>query len=128
MSRMYDKARAAVRQHYIDLMDDKTKKLRSCALFDVNYGPMGVEYYREASEFPEWPGYMAACDQLLEWARENIQDTWFDVQAELVQTDEPQGYKDEDGEWVEPMWEDYVKLEDRDIRRAVFGDLIGSGM
>jgi hypothetical protein len=90
MSRMYDKARAAVRQHYIDLMDDKTKKLRSCALFDVNYGPMGVEYYREA--------------------------------------DEPQGYKDEDGEWVEPMWEDYVKLEDRDIRRAVFGDLIGSGM
>jgi hypothetical protein len=127
MSRMYDKARAAIRQHYIDLMDEKTKKLRQCALFDVNYGPMGAEYYCEAEGVEDWPGYVKAIDQLREWASENIQTTWFDVQAEFVQTDEPKGFEDEDGEWVEPAWEDYVKLDESDIRRAVFGDLVTSG-
>ncbi len=118
-----DQAKAAVRKHFRDLMDEdeEVKAARTFASYDLWHGPMTADQ-AEAEGYPADWDFETATEILTDWWGSNGGEVWFDSQSGYVETREPQGY-DDDGEWIEPIWEDYVHVEGQDAKRAVFGEL-----
>jgi hypothetical protein len=112
---------SAVRAHFVGKMDKRTKKLLEAAKWDLYYGPatakdVGLKGYT----------YTRAINELNDWWSDNGGDVWYDRQADIVEESEPQAYE-EDGELVEPFWEDYVEVDSSTAKRWVFGRLISDG-
>jgi len=113
-----DKAEEAVRKHFIEEMDDRTKSLRFCALFDLHFGPMGAEYYKDSHEFSDWPGYVSAVSELEAWAEGRIADVWVDLETMFVASLPPDN---------EEMLEEYRHFTTKQVAIAVFRELVTDG-
>ena len=117
-----------VRRHVQALMPARLRKLATAAHWDLMFGPHSRADFR--AEGIRWPGYGEACARLQDWIDSKMpRDLWLDTQADDVLTSEPDGWTDDEtGEYVEPFLEDFVHYEAREIKRVVFGDLIGNGI
>lgn len=119
-STMRDEAEKEISNYVIKKMPDDIKTLRRLALWSLYYGP-SIEG-QDGEE--NWPGWSKAIDIISNWVNDNISDLWYDQQIGEVLNEEPKGYQEEGTEeWIEPMWDDYIKYDSRDVKRIVFGEL-----
>jgi len=127
MATVRSKAEVAVKKYFIDeLMDDRLRGLRHCALFDLHFGPYDADYYSDSADFENWPGYVKAVEELEEWADIHLVPVWFDMQTETIHTKEPQG-DTVDGTWIEPLWEDWICFDKRAVYLVIFDKLVTHG-
>ena len=117
---MSDRAEAAVRKHFMEQMPAAVKHQLSGALMDLYEGPLSKSRAR-AEGIRGWKGFSHAVSVLSDWWDGVGEKVWYDQNADYIETSEPEGFEDEDGEWVEPMWEDYFVFDRRDAAREVFG-------
>lgn len=113
---------SAVRAHFMGMMDKRTVKLLEAAKYDLYYGPatandVGLKGYT----------YPKAIDELNDWWDEHGSEVWYDSQADLVEESEPEAFEDDDGELIEPNWEDYYEVDKSTAKKWVFGRLISDG-
>ncbi len=82
------------------------------ANYDLHYGPGG-----ELAEDESYPGFVSACQRIRE-ALDDFQDLWIDMQAEIVETSEP--------DWNDDGFcqDDYVLYTHKDIMRAYLGSAL----
>ena len=95
-------------------LDRDTTKLIAQATADLYSGPHSERGY---------PGFESAMRSIADDFNDLPSRVWVDTQAGFVQETEPEGWEDEEGEWVEPFWEDYVEYDRSDIQRAALGEL-----
>ena len=108
---MHQKIEQAIRAHYLPLRDERIVKLQNLASSDLYFGPIEAEAEAEDN----WPGFSKACDEIRAWSEEHLDSqVWYDSQAEVIETSEPQVEDDSD-------WEFYVLVERDEIKKAVFG-------
>lgn len=108
-----------MRKHVLELMPEDVKVAVGQALNDLYYGP---SYDEEAASYTE------NLRIIRDWIDSDMPRTlWYDEQSGYVEDQEPEGYEDEEGEYVEPFWEDYRKYETDDIKSLVFGALVTDG-
>lgn len=131
-SRLADKANAAVEAYFEEYLSVETKKAKIDALNDLYFGPQ-AHFDEETDEGTEEVVYRKpytfgkAVKILSDWWDKVGGDVWYDVQSEEVFDKEPKGYEDEDnGEWIEPAWEDYVHYDSSDAKRVFFGSELAS--
>ena len=67
-----------------------------------------------------YPGFTEAC-QIVREGLDDLGEVYIDVQCGGWQDREPEGEEDEEGNWLEPDWEDWIYLERRDAVQAVVG-------
>lgn len=118
----------------------------SYATWDLYHGLSGggLEDEDENGE-PLYLGFTAACALVSDWCNDNLSEVWYDIQSGEVLLSEPKGsYEDcpeydgilsedlntddticpackGDGRvWIEPLWEDYYNLEEKDVKRSLF--------
>lgn len=72
-----------------------------------------------------YPGFTTACNEIRDAFDDLPSTVYVDTQAEYVLESKPEGWRDDDGTWNEPSWEDYVEYDRRGIKRAVLGELAG---
>jgi len=113
-----DQAVKAVREFFFEKMDPRTKSLRGAALWDLHFGPYDAEYYKDAQEVENWPGYTSAVEALETWSGDNISEVWVDIQTMEVLTDTPPD---------DMLGKDIYHFERGDVRRAVFKELVTDG-
>lgn len=98
--------------------------LAYAANHDLYFGPTSEE------DNPDFPGFVAACQQIMEWAQDNVFTVYVDDMSGCISDREPEGYYiDEDGESCDSdedgaTWQDaepYYLYERRDILQALFG-------
>lgn len=142
-----NEARKAVRTEALEMAraTPYEKWLIGQAKFDLWYGPIAPGKIEDDAEYA-WPGYTKALDALAELAERLPSDLWYDEQSGCVSRNAPEpdkcsacggsglyGDGEEceeclgEGEWAVD-YSDYHRFEDRDIRLAVFGDLVGNGL
>ena len=74
------------------------------------------------------PGYTTAIDTIRDWIDSEMPSTlYYDDQSGYVSEDQPEGYEDDEGNWVEPDYGDYREYGQREIKRVVFGALVSDG-
>lgn len=61
---------------------------------------------------------------LRDYLSELPSESWYNQNFGDISRHEPEGWTDEDGEWCEPFWEDYYKLDHRDLVEILFGETI----
>lgn len=114
-----DKLEEAVRRFVFERMDARVEKLRGCALWDLHFGPYGVEYYQETHGLETWPGYSSAVEELENWARDNLSTVWVDAQTmDVIDTEPATADYDSDDLYV---------FERKDVVRIVFKELVSHG-
>lgn len=96
-----------------------TRRLITKTRWDLYNGPLPAEQCepQTPSEKP-FPGFPKAVDEI----RNNLDDIgtlYVDAEAGCWQTNLPEGYEDEEGEWVEP--ESFIQVEPEIIRRQLLG-------
>ncbi len=93
-------------------------RLARLAAHDLYYGPI-----YEPDDGKPWPGFQGALAAIESWMDKNLPATvWVDTEAEFATSVEPEAFETEDGEWIEPPWEDYYKLEGAELFRAAIQD------
>lgn len=112
-----DEVEKAVRKFFFAKMEKRVMGLRSAALWDLNFGPYGADYYKDAQEVENWPGYTSAVEELEAWASENLAKVWVDPQTMEVLETEPE----------EDILSETYGFERRDVARIVFKELIAHG-
>jgi hypothetical protein len=106
----------AVKRYVDDLMPEDVKKARRAALASL-YG-YGAD--------PDGPSYMTALDTIRDWIDSDMPQTlYYDVQSGYVDETEPEGFEDEEGQWIEH--DDYYMYDRGQIKRVVFGALVTDG-
>lgn len=123
MGTLRDEQAKAIKKYFIDQMDERTVKIRDCAIWDLLYGPHTVEYYRDTHDFDDWPGYVSALQHLEEWADANLMTVWVDEDGD-ISTKEPEG-ETIDGDWVEP--EGWSQYDTKSVKSIVFWKLVSDG-
>lgn len=108
----------AVAKYVSDLMPEDVKKAKAAAMHNLYYGPGGDD--------EDAPGYTTALNTMREWIDDEMPQTLYyeDWSGEVLE-DEPEGFEDEEGQWIEP--EDYRMYDRREIKRIVFGALVTDG-
>lgn len=120
---MDDKAKEILAKHVNELMDERLRKLKNMATYDLWYGPVSAE--DAAGEgVADWPGYVAAVRLLEEFWEKQGGEKWVDVDAEFVSDSEPPQF-DEDGN--ECFLEHTYHFSNREAAVAVFGRLVTDG-
>jgi hypothetical protein len=102
---------ALVFDHFQAKVDPQLRKLIAQAKYDLFYGPHTEEGY---------PGWDSAIRQI--GNRVQLGDVWVDTQADLVLESEPEAYE-QDGQWIEPEWGDYIHFDSVAVKKAVLGEL-----
>ena len=96
--------------------------IRGCNA-DLYSGPLSKEDAR-AHGIKAWPGFSKAVALISDWASSELpSELWYNAQYDGIEESEPRGEEFE-GEWQEPMWEDYIHLERHAIYVAVFGSTL----
>jgi hypothetical protein len=111
-----NKCDSLVRAYYVERMPQRIKDVIGAANSSLHFG--GGDALCELEL-----GFESAMEELFTWWDEQPHEVWLDTQCEEVCDKAPEGYTDDDGEYVEPMWEDFIQYELREIKRAVFGEL-----
>lgn len=126
-------------------MDEPTRKLVSQANYDLWYGPVGNGAVGDPAEgdhdWDEYPGFTSACEKITD-ALETLPRTLFiDTACHLWQETEPQSEEcdacdglgntiEDESEpcevcngqhWIEPFWEDWLKLDRKDLKQLIVG-------
>lgn len=114
-----DGAEEAIRKHFLALMPAAVKQQLAGANMDLYGGPLSKADAR-AEGIRGWKGFSHAAREIKSWGEDNLERVWYDQNAGIVETSEPQGFED-DGEWVEPFLEDYFEYDLRAVKRIVFG-------
>lgn len=120
---------------------------RRLALYDLWHGPVSHDDL-DSEEQGVWGGYQIAIEELAPLA-ENVCDLYYDVETGELTDKEPGtdtcGYCSGSGVGLagpvessrcshcggsgsEPLYGDWVRIEAKDVRRIVFGELIGNGL
>lgn len=101
-------------------MPANVKKAKAAAMQNLYYGPGGDD--------PDAPGYTTALETIRDWIDSDMPQTlYYDDQSGSVDESEPEGYEDEDGEWIEPDYGDFREYGQGEIKRLVFGALVSDG-
>jgi hypothetical protein len=116
---------AKVREFFLPLMPKDLSTWKNQAYWDLVNGPlMECETCGEVCtcESP-YPGFEKATQALSSWADEYVTgDFYYDTQSGELLDSEPKGFEDEGtGEFVEPMWEDYIKVSRGEVLAVIFG-------
>jgi len=106
----------AVKKHFLAQMDERIDKLRSAALWDLNFGPYDAEYYENAHALKDWPGYMKAVEELEDWADDHLSEVFYNIETGEFSSVEP----DEE-------IEDWVRYERKSLYLIVFRELVSDG-
>lgn len=136
---------AAVRGHIT--VPEHIAAIASAVRFDLLYGPTYllipkgdlvnvnddcVSQLRDDLEVDEKAGDVVeetyvgtAAAALRDFIDDLPSDLWFDTNAEDISEKEPEG-EEVDGEWCEPTWEDWRKLDRGDVVEAIFGHTIAT--
>jgi hypothetical protein len=94
----------------------RIQRLITLANHDLLYGPSMEGEPGEVT----YPGFTEACRVIRDATEDIIQDVWVDIQAEYVQTSEPE--PDVDGDDVTPVdWEDWAFVEAHHLKAVFFG-------
>jgi hypothetical protein len=113
-----DEREKAIKKYFLEQMDERTDKLRSAAIWDLHFGPCSAEYYRDAHELKDWPGYASALQELEDWADLNLVTIWVGDWSGSILTQEP-----------EPMDDpgDYTQYDRKALKRIIFERLVTDG-
>ena len=124
----YERELLDLREYLFAKMPTRISELRSMALWSLYYGPFSAEHFAEENpeRETEWPGYLSACEELANWASENISDFW--VGDGCIVDKEPESWEDEDGDTVEVCPEDWCHFDERRVLQIVFRELVGNGL
>lgn len=113
----------AIREAYP--LPERIEFLRRIATTDLWHGPVSSGPDSPYNPDPEtvtpetWTGFPDACAELDNWAGENVPNQlWYDDDCGMLMQSQPEGFEDEDGEYVEPG--EYYEIDRRDIRSALF--------
>lgn len=109
-------ARRTVQAHFFEKMDENTQAALASAMWNLYCGPDdgGLSY--------------TECLRILRtWADDELMDVYYDIQCGEVLESEPQSWKDEDGNVVEPSMDDYMCFDVSDVKRLMFANLITHG-
>lgn len=123
MGTLKDEQAKAVKKYFLDQMDERTDKLRSAAIWDLFYGPCTAEYYKDAHDLSDWPGYASALEQLEEWADVNLTSVWVSEDCD-VRTSKPEGEMGEGGLVESHGWTEY---DLKSVKSIVFWKLVSDG-
>ena len=131
----------AVRSHFHP--SDRMKRIASIIAFSIQLGPIYVEsnVIGDGIEFTndDWgmePSEMndpveiygsALADELRDFIDDLPSEVWVECGWNVLES-EPEGYatEGEDGEeeWIDVEWDDYERLDQREIVECLFGSLI----
>ena len=107
-----DDWKAAVEKEYAP--PKNIQRLINAANDDLYNGPNGdVSFSTAIKKISAWADKRVAAGGL-------PRELWYDTQSGELLEKEPRG-EEFDGEWQEPMWDDYIHLEYDDIKKAIFG-------
>lgn len=117
-------AEEAIRDYWNKRMSKRAKDIVGALTYDLYYGVGPEEEIYPLGKDGKPLGWRSALEELRDIIDEldGFQDLWYDAQGGKVLENEPRGYKDEDGEWVEPMWDDIHYFEAGDVKKIVLGD------
>lgn len=90
-------------------------QLATWAHYDLLHGPI-----IKSNDGKPWCGFSKAVERISQ-ALEELGDLW--VEDGNILEKEPQPFKDEDGEWIEPVWEEITKVSRKEALRMAFGEL-----
>jgi hypothetical protein len=65
-------------------------------------------------------GFVSGCEALTE-SLDEIVEVYLEDWSGCILESEPEGFEDDDGEWIEPEYSDYTKYERGDILRELLG-------
>ncbi len=117
-----EEAGKEIRKHMRRQMDPRVREALRYVMVDLYAGPLSRDE-REAEGFPRGLTYKNALGMVSDWWGDHGQELWYDSQSGYVSDVEPEeGYEDEDGEWVEPEWDDWYAFDRSAVGAAVFGD------
>jgi hypothetical protein len=116
-----------IKEHFFEKMGVDLTLIRNGALDYLWHGPFSVSEMKE-NGVDNWPGYEKACEMLSSWADENIHDVWYNHMMDEILDNEPSEEKNDEGEVIPVLWDDYIKFDVRYIKRLVFRELINNGM
>lgn len=105
-------------------MPKRIERLVILALSDLHNGPVRRSTL-DSEDARVWSGFESATREISRWLAGNVPSVvWFDADCGSIGDREPEGYRDEEtGEWFEPFTEDTYRVESREIRRLMFGEL-----
>ncbi len=105
-------------QQYVESLNlpNNIKTLISQAKYDLYYGPIVDD--------PEYPGFSTATS-LISQALEDVNDLWIDTFAGSYSTSEPEPIEDDEGETIEPTYEDYLHLSRERVQQHIVGTELG---
>ena len=118
-----ERANKLIKEYVQADMPERVKKLGRRAYWDLVMGPIGCEdcgadRLGDCTCEEKYPGFESALMELKEYFGD-LGTLYLETDTEYVTPNRPEGYEDEDGEWVEP--EQYFEFDRRGVVRAVFG-------
>jgi hypothetical protein len=114
--------RRAVLAYVDERIDTDTRRLIATATYDLHFGPAGA--YEPDGDGWVYPGWEAAVERIRDAFDANAPHAiYLDVQSDAIQETEPEPWTDDDGTTWEPAYEDWIRLERRDIRVIYLGEL-----
>lgn len=93
-------------------------RLANLCTFDLVWGPIGPV----DDNGKRWPGFVASTEIIENWFDRNVPSTLYVSEWGDVTDTEPEPYFDDDTEeWIEPFYEDWTRLESKEIKAVLFG-------
>lgn len=109
-----------------------TIRLISQARYDLFYGPIYPDadensaFYGVIEDQEKYPGFSKAVEQISTALDNCIGDIYVDVFSGGWSSSAPEPWEDEDGEIIEPTYEDFVHVSVNDIRKHLLGSDLAS--
>jgi hypothetical protein len=93
-------------------------RLANLCTFDLVWGPVGPT----DDNGKRWPGFSASTGIIADWFDRNVPSTLYVSDWGDVTDTEPEPFEDDEtGELIEPCYEDWTRLEAKDIKTILFG-------
>lgn len=101
-------------------VSEDLQRLINSANYDLYFGPYQVGEDLDGDGVL-YPGFDSALDKICDELSE-VGDLFIDISCEYTTEEEPEPYEDtETGEIIEPFWEDWMKLDRKDVLCILLG-------